>query len=65
MGTNDRIEFFPGDRYYKVIIDGYVIALCPNDVTAKMCYFALTTYKNNIADLAKQLKEKKETNAKQ
>ena len=65
MGTNDRIEFFPGDRYYKVIIDGYVIALCPNDVTAKMCYFALTTYKDNMAGLAKQLKDNKETNAKQ
>ena len=51
----DRIEFKAGDRYYKVIISGMVIALCPSEETAKMCYFALTTYKKELTNIANHL----------
>lgn len=55
----DRIEHSPGEIYYRVIIDGYVIALCPDEVTAQMCYFALTTSKDMIKRIAKQLAEER------
>ena len=53
----DRVEFTKGDRYYKVVIDGMVVALCPSETTSKMCYFALTTYKENCLKIAKQMKD--------
>ena len=53
---SDRIEYKNGDRYYKIIIDGFVIALCPSENTAKMCFFALTTYKKDLDFYANQLK---------
>ena len=63
----DRIEYQKGDRYYKIMIDGFIVALCPSEETAKMCFFALTAYKENIAQIVKQSLqyEEKETNAKQ
>jgi len=53
--TIDRVEFKEGDKYYKVIISGMVVALCPDKETAKMCYFALTTYKSDLKYFHKQL----------
>ncbi len=56
LNTTDRIDFKQGDLYYKVIISGMVIALCPSEETAKICYFALTTYKNDLHYYREQLK---------
>ena len=53
----DRIEYKEGDRYYKVIIAGMVIALCPSEETAKTCFFALTTYKKDLLYFGNQLKD--------
>ena len=53
----DRIEYKEGDRYYKVIIKGMVVALCPYEEMAKMCYFALTCYKRDLLYYANQLRD--------
>ena len=55
---NDRIEYKPGDRYYKIVMDGFVVALCPSEITAQMCFFALTTYKKDLIRFAEELKER-------
>lgn len=57
FNTSDRIEFKQGDRYYKIVISGIIIALCPDEETAKICFFALTTYKKDLNFFREQLRQ--------